>query len=93
MTIDKNGYATFPFSHASDYVIVIADKKLTASDIASADNVVFEEIALPTGSGSDTLKTAGLLLVGVLGVGIVIAIVIAVSGRRKYDDEDDAEEI
>lgn len=93
VTIDKNGYATFPFSHASDYVIVIADKKLTASDIASADNVVFEEIALPTGGGSDTLKTAGLLLVGVLGVGIVIAIVIAVSGRRKYDDEDDAEEI
>lgn len=87
VTVDKYGYATYAFSHASDYVIVIADKKLTASDLASSDNVTFEAIPLSS-SGAGTLKTAGILVGGVLLVGIVIAIVMTIAGRRHDKDEE-----
>lgn len=81
--VDKYGYAGYSFQHASDYIIVIADKQLTSADLAAYDSVVFTETENFSFTDLSSLKTAGLLLGGVLLVGGIIAFVLSRAGRSK----------
>ncbi|MGN0654861.1 MAG: hypothetical protein ACI4KD_08085 [Oscillospiraceae bacterium] len=84
-TVNKLGYATYGMKHASDYVIVIADKKLTASDLSSSAGIEFVETQLVGFEDLGSLKSAALLLGLVIIVGAVIAVVLLKSGKKSRE--------
>ncbi len=82
-TVNKQGYATYGMKHASDYVIVIADKKLTSSDLASNAGITFTETQLVGFDDLGSLSSAAILLIGVIVVGAVIAFILLKPGRKR----------
>ncbi len=82
-TVNKQGYATYAMRHASDYVIVIADKKLSNSDLSSSAGIEFKETQLINFDDLGSLSSAAILLVGVLVVGAVIAFILLKPTRNK----------
>lgn len=82
-TVNKQGYATYGMKHASDYVIVIADKKLSNSDLSSSAGIEFEETQLIGFEELGSLSSAAILLGGVLIVGAVIAFILLKPTKNK----------
>ncbi|MBQ8727087.1 MAG: hypothetical protein IJY83_01175 [Oscillospiraceae bacterium] len=82
-TVNKQGYATYGMRHASDYVIVIADKKLSNSDLSSSAGIEFKETQLIGFDDLGSLSSAAILLVGVILVGAVIAFILLKPTRNK----------
>jgi hypothetical protein len=69
--------------HASDYVIVIADRKLSNSDLSSSAGIEFKETQLINFDDLGSLSSAAILLVGVIVVGVVIAFILLKPTRNK----------
>lgn len=82
-TVNKQGYATYGMRHASDYVIVIADRKLSNSDLSSSAGIEFKETQLINFDDLGSLSSAAILLGGVLIVGAVIAFILLKPTRNK----------
>ncbi|MBR4092617.1 MAG: hypothetical protein IKK32_01945 [Oscillospiraceae bacterium] len=82
-TVDKQGYATYGMKHASDYVIVISDRKLSNSDLSSSAGIESKEIQLIGFDDLGSLSSAAILLVGVLVVGAVIAFILLKPTKNK----------
>ncbi len=82
-TINKQGYATYGMKHASDYVIVIADKELTSSDLASNAGITFTETQLVGFDDLGSLSSAAILLGGVMVVGAIIAFILLKPGKKR----------
>ncbi len=82
-TVNKQGYATYGMKHASDYVIVIADRRLSDNDLSSSAGVEFKETQLIAFDELGSLSSAALLLGGVLIVGAVIAFILLKPSKNK----------
>ncbi|MBQ7958438.1 MAG: hypothetical protein IJ330_01830, partial [Oscillospiraceae bacterium] len=82
-TVNKQGYATYGMRHASVFVIVIADRKLSNSDLSSSAGIEFKETQLINFDDLGSLSSAAILLGGVLIVGAVIAFILLKPTRNK----------
>lgn len=75
--IDKNGNVTVSFDHASDYVIVMSDKKMSQSDVPA-------KLTPNNQGGNETVKTGdtapifGFVLLAVVSMTAIVLVM-----RRK----------
>ncbi|MBQ7359532.1 MAG: hypothetical protein IJW63_05510 [Lachnospiraceae bacterium] len=57
--VDENGYALFPFTHASDYIIAVTDEEYTGQDLnpdAEEPEVIEPEATVPGTEASEAEK-------------------------------------
>ena len=73
--IDKNGNTAFDFNHASEYIIVMADKSLTRADLSQAAGSFQNSSPLLSGTRSSMIIAAFLLIAAVAGAGVVFTII------------------